>query len=82
MIKTTVQIDGMACSMCEAHINDAIRKAFPVKKVTSSHTKKESVILSDTPIDPNALRAAIDATGYTCLSSRSEAYVKKGLFGF
>ena len=33
MIKTTVKIDGMACSMCEAHINDAIRKAFPVKKV-------------------------------------------------
>ena len=82
MIKTTVQIDGMACSMCEAHINDAIRKAFPVKKVTSSHTKKESVILSDTPIDPNALRAAIDATGYIFLSSSSEPYVKKRLFGF
>ena len=67
MIKTTVKIDGMACSMCEA---------------TSSHTKKESVILSETPIDPEALRAAINATGYTYLSSKSEAYVKKGLFGF
>ena len=78
MIKTTVKIDGMACSMCEAHINDAIRKAFPV----SSHTKKESVILSETPIDPEALRAAIDATGYTYLSSSSESYVKKGIFGF
>ena len=82
MIKTTVKIDGMACSMCEAHINDAIRKAFPVKKVTSSHTKKESVILSEMPIDPEALRAAIDATGYTYLSSSAEPYVKKGLFGF
>ncbi|MBQ1577330.1 MAG: copper resistance protein CopZ, partial [Oscillospiraceae bacterium] len=74
-------IDGMACSMCEAHINDAIRKAFPVKKVASSHTKKESVILSEMPIDPEALRTAIDATGYTYLSSSSEPYVKKGLFG-
>ena len=28
MTKTTLSIDGMMCSMCEAHINDAIRKAF------------------------------------------------------
>ena len=28
MIQTTVKISGMACSMCEAHINDTIRRAF------------------------------------------------------
>ena len=40
MIKTTLKIDGMMCGMCESHVNDAIRKAFPaVKKVTSSHGK-------------------------------------------
>ena len=27
MIQTTVKVSGMACSMCEAHINDAIRGA-------------------------------------------------------
>ena len=47
MVKITVGIDGMACGMCEAHINEAVRNAFPVKKVTSSHTKKETVILTD-----------------------------------
>lgn len=45
MVKITVGIDGMACGMCEAHINEAVRNAFPVKKVTSSHTRKETVIL-------------------------------------
>ena len=44
MIQTTVKVSGMACSMCEAHINDAIRGAFPVEKVTSSHSKGETVI--------------------------------------
>ena len=39
MVKITLEVEGMACGMCEAHVNDAIRKAFPVKKVTSSHTK-------------------------------------------
>lgn len=45
MIQTTVKISGMACSMCEAHINDTIRRAFSVEKVSSSHTKGETVIL-------------------------------------
>ena len=37
MVKITVGIEGMACGMCEAHINEAVRNAFQVKKVTSSH---------------------------------------------
>ena len=64
MIQTTVKVSGMACSMCEAHINDAIRAAFSVEKVSSSHSKGETVILSKEPLGENALRAAINATGY------------------
>lgn len=62
MIQTTVKVSGMACSMCEAHINDAIRAAFSVEKVSSSHSKGETVILSKEPLGENALRAAINAT--------------------
>ena len=40
MYKITLDVDGMACGMCEAHVNDAVRKAFQVKKVTSSHMKR------------------------------------------
>ena len=54
MIQTTVKVSGMACSMCEAHINDAIRAAFSVEKVSSSHSKGETVILSQEPLDENA----------------------------
>ena len=35
MIQTTVKVSGMACSMCEAHINDAVRRVFSVKKIKS-----------------------------------------------
>ena len=59
MIQTTVEVGGMACSMCEAHINDAVRSAFPVDKVSSSHAKGKTVILSKEPLDENALRAAM-----------------------
>ena len=80
--KILVKIDGMMCGMCEAHVNDAIRKSFPVKKVSSSHSKGETVIVTDTDIDEARLRQAIDETGYTVLSIQREPYEKKGLFGF
>ena len=82
MIQTTVQVSGMACSMCEAHINDAIRAAFSVEKVSSSHSKGETVILSQKPRDENALRAAIDATGYTAGEIRAVPYEKKAISHF
>ena len=82
MIQTTVKVSGMACSMYEAHINDTIRTAFPVEKVSSSHSKGETVILSQEPLDENALRAAIDATGYMAGEISTAVYEKKGFFHF
>ena len=82
MIQTTVKVSGMACSMCEAHINDAIRRALPVKKVTSSHTKGETVILSEAPLEEPVIREVIDATGYTAGEISAAPYEKKGLFHF
>ena len=46
MVKTTLGIDGMMCGMCESHMNDAIRNNFDVKKVTSSHSKKQTKVIS------------------------------------
>ena len=47
MKKITLKIDGMMCGMCESHVNDAIRRAFRVKKVSSSHAKGETIILTE-----------------------------------
>ena len=82
MTKTTLKIDGMMCGMCESHVNDAIRKAFNVKKVTSSHSKGETVVISEEPLNEESIKAAIAPTGYTLLEINSEPYKKKGLFSF
>ena len=81
MVQTTLKVDGMMCGMCESHVNDAVRKAFPVKKVTSSRSKKETTVLTETELDEDALRAAISATGYEVGEIRKEPLAKKGLFG-
>lgn len=80
MQKITLKIDGMMCGMCEAHINDAVRAAFPVKKVSSSHSKGECVILTEADISDDAIRRAVEATGYTLLSVERAPYEKKGFF--
>ena len=79
MIETIVKVDGMMCGMCEAHVNDAVRRAMPVKKVSSSHVKGETVILSEDAPDPEKIRDAINPTGYTVMGISSRPYEKKGL---
>lgn len=82
MYKTTVEVGGMACGMCEAHVNDAVRKALAnVKKVSSSHSKKRTEIISDAPVDEDKLRKAITDTGYDVGKISSVPYEKKRLFG-
>ena len=82
MYRTTVKIEGMMCPMCEAHICDAIRNAVPAaKKVSASRSKKEASFLTAEAVDAARLKAAIDATGYTCLGVESAPYKKRGWFG-
>ena len=80
MIKTTLTIDGMMCSMCEAHVNDAVRDALQVKSVKSSHKKGTTEIISEQAPDLQTVKDAIEKTGYRMLDMQSEPYEKKGLF--
>lgn len=80
MYRYTLKIDGMACGMCEAHLNDTIRRTVPVKKVSSSHKKGESVIVSETPLDLESVKTAIAATGYTVRQVAEATIEKKRTF--
>ena len=78
MFKTTLEVEGMACQMCEAHVNEAIRKAFAVKKVTSSFKKKQTEIISEHLLSEEKLHEALDPTGYRILGVHTQPYEKKG----
>ena len=80
MVKITVAIEGMACGMCEAHINEAVRNAFQVKKVSSSHAKKQTVIIAEQDIPEQGLKDVVAKAGYDAVLVSSEPYEKKGLF--
>ncbi len=64
-----VEIDGMMCGMCEAHIKDAIRAAFPdAKGLSASHVKGQVIFYLENQMTKEAvleaLHAGIDPLGY------------------
>ena len=82
MNKVTVKIEGMTCGMCEAHICDTIRRAFPdAKRVKASGKKKEVTFLTVCQADREKIEKIISETGYTFISCESENYAKNGIFG-
>ena len=82
MYKVIAKIEGMMCGMCESHIADTIRRAFPdAKKVSASRKHGEATFLSEREPDCEKLKRAIEETGYTFISVSVEPYIKRGLFG-
>ena len=82
MVETILKVNGMMCGMCESHINDVVRKTAEVNKVSSSHTKGETVIVSEKELDVEKLKKAIADTGYTVTGAEEKPYEKKGFFSF
>ena len=61
----------MMCGMCEAHMNDLVRKNFKVKKVTSSVKDGETVVISEENLDIPFLKKEIKEIGYELAEHRS-----------
>ena len=78
MNKYVLSIDGMMCGMCEAHINDVIRKSIPeAKKVNSSYKKNESSFIVEGSVDIDKLKEDIRNIGYEIKDYTVEEYKKK-----
>lgn len=82
MLKITMKIDGMMCGMCESHVNDAVRKVFPVKKVTSSRSKGETVILTETDILESSFAQPLSLPAIVCWQSAKRITRRKGYSAF
>ena len=70
MEQVTLKIEGMHCSMCEAHVSDAIRRALPkAKKVKASHRKGVAPFLVEEGVDFTPGIQGVEAKGYRVLGS-------------
>ena len=82
MYKITLKIDGMKCGMCESHINNIIRNNFKIKKVSSSHRKNETLIITKKIIEEDDLKTCINKHGYKVLDVSCISYQQKSIFSF
>ena len=73
MEQITLKIEGMHCSMCEAHVCDAIRRALPqAKKVKASHLKGRATFVTEEGVDFTPGIEAVKERGYQVLESKME----------
>ena len=64
MIKVTVNVTGMMCMHCEAHVNKAIQEAFGVQDVVSSHDAGTTIFSVPEKVDEDKVRQVIKDAGY------------------
>ena len=72
MIKLYLNVYGMKCGMCEAHINDEVRKNFKIKKMKSIHRKNSVLISLETSYEINNIVVKIKSLGYDVEISKIE----------
>ncbi len=66
-MKLTLKVEGMMCSHCEKHVQDALLKIEGVISVKASHEEKEVEVETNKTIDETLFKKAIEEEGYTYL---------------
>ena len=64
MVKITVNVEGMMCGHCEAHVNKAIQAAFGAEDVVSSHENGTTVFSVPEKVDEAKVEEVIKEAGY------------------
>ena len=77
MNKYILGIDGMACGMCEMHVEDKLRKAIKLKKVNASHIKNNVIVITELELNEEDFKKILDPTGYRITSYEKSVAVKK-----
>lgn len=77
MNKYILGIDGMACGMCEIHVEDKLRKAIKLKKVNASHIKNNVVVITELELSEEDFKKILNPTGYRITSFEKSVAVKK-----
>ncbi len=81
MNKYILGIDGMACGMCELHVEEAISKSLKAKKIKASHIKNNLIVITDLEMSEDDYHKILDPTGYRITSFEKTLAVKR-LFGW
>ena len=63
MVKVTVNVEGMMCGHCVAHVTKALQGVDGVTSVEVSLENKTATVVGNANVE--ALKAAVEQAGYT-----------------
>lgn len=72
MVKT-LDIEGMMCANCQAHVKKALESVEGVTEVNVSLEEKKATVTADTNVEDRTLIDAVAESGYKVLACRAEA---------
>ncbi|WP_016908661.1 heavy-metal-associated domain-containing protein [Streptomyces xiaopingdaonensis] len=64
MTTTTFKVTGMSCGHCESAVSEELSGIEGVSEVRASAASGEVTVVSEGPVDEEALAAAVDEAGY------------------
>ena len=64
VMKKTIQIKGMMCQHCEAHVKEALEKIAGVEEATANHEANLVTLKTSADVAESDLKAAVEAAGY------------------
>ncbi len=79
MKKVIIGIEGMRCPHCEAHVRDALNKAYNPRSIKVSHVDKNAILNVESSINEEEVKSIVKEAGYT-VTSFEEKEEKKGFF--
>lgn len=63
-VTTVYAVKGMTCGHCEGAVSGEISELGGVSSVTAEAATGQVTVVSDAPLDEEAVRAAVDEAGY------------------
>ena len=67
----TFRLDGLRCGHCARAVDDRLLEVPGVVRSRTSHPDQRAVVVVGPEVDPQALAAAIEETGYRVLERSS-----------
>lgn len=77
MYKYILDIDGMKCNMCEARVNNIIRKNYNVKKLKSDHKTGKTEFIIEEELHIQDLLMDLANEGYFVMGFHVDKFIKK-----
>ena len=80
MVEITLNVEGMVCEKCVAHVEEAAKSVSGVKSAVADKDKKTAIVVAKESTDVEQIKQSIVDAGYEVGDAVVKPIEKKGFF--